>query len=169
MALGHYRVQVDDQWIEVQIERKDGKVLATIGDKTWAVDLQRFTDTNLLSVLLDNRSLGLLVYKDKATYTVRHDTEQYTVRVKPAWANIGATSSSGGATAEMTIESPLTGIVIDVRVAPGQEVQKGDVLLVIEAMKMQNEIRAPRAGKVKSVRTRTGQKVGSKDALVVMA
>jgi biotin carboxyl carrier protein len=81
---------------------------------------------------------------------------------------IGANGSGAGG-AEVTIESPLTGIVVDVRVTAGQEVQKGDVLLVIEAMKMQNEIRAPRAGKVKSVRPRTGQKVGSKDSLVVLA
>ena len=169
MALGRYRVQVDDQWIEVQVERRDGKVQATIGDKTWTVDLQRFTDTNLLSVLLDNRSLGLLVYEENRAYIVRHNTEQYTVRVKPAWANMGAGALGAGSSAEVTIESPLTGIVVDVRVAAGQEVEKGDALLVIEAMKMQNEIRAPRAGRIKSVRPRTGQKVRSKDALVVLA
>ncbi|MGE0710119.1 MAG: biotin/lipoyl-containing protein [Planctomycetota bacterium] len=55
--------------------------------------------------------------------------------------------------------SPMPGVVIEVRVAAGQEVQKGQILLILEAMKMQNEIRAERPGVVSAVHVSAGQAV----------
>lgn len=57
------------------------------------------------------------------------------------------------------LEAPMPGKVIKVAVAPGDAVEKGDELLVIEAMKMENALRAPRAGKVKSLHCQVGQMV----------
>jgi acetyl/propionyl-CoA carboxylase alpha subunit len=57
------------------------------------------------------------------------------------------------------LETPMPGKVIKVAVAPGAEVKKGDELVVVEAMKMENAIRAPRDGRVKSVAARVGDLV----------
>jgi 3-methylcrotonyl-CoA carboxylase alpha subunit len=58
-----------------------------------------------------------------------------------------------------SLEAPMPGKVIAVKAAPGQTVAKGDELLVVEAMKMENALRAPRAGVVKAVRARVGDMV----------
>jgi 3-methylcrotonyl-CoA carboxylase alpha subunit len=58
------------------------------------------------------------------------------------------------------LESPMPGRVTAVRVAPGQAVAKGEELLVVESMKMENALRAPRDGRVKSVYARPGEMVG---------
>ena len=64
------------------------------------------------------------------------------------------------------LEAPMPGRVIAVRVEPGQAVTKGQELLVVEAMKMENGLRAPRDGTVKSVAVRPGDMVGAGAVLV---
>ena len=64
------------------------------------------------------------------------------------------------------LEAPMPGKVTAVKVAPGQAVVKGQELLVVEAMKMENALRAPRDGRVKEVRTRLGEMVSPGVVLV---
>ena len=64
------------------------------------------------------------------------------------------------------LEAPMPGRVIAVGVEPGQAVKKGQELLVVEAMKMENALRAPRDGIVKSVAVRPGDMVGAGAVLV---
>jgi biotin carboxyl carrier protein len=67
-----------------------------------------------------------------------------------------------------TVLSPLAGAIHSVSVAVGATVEEDDVLLVIEALKMENEIFAPCAGTVKEVRVKKGDKVEEDDPLVVI-
>jgi acetyl/propionyl-CoA carboxylase alpha subunit len=64
------------------------------------------------------------------------------------------------------LEAPMPGKVIAVKVAPGDTVGKGDELLVVEAMKMENAVRAPRDGRVKTVAARVGDMVSPGAVLV---
>jgi biotin carboxyl carrier protein len=57
------------------------------------------------------------------------------------------------------LEAPMPGKVIAVHVQAGQEIRKGDELLVVEAMKMENALRAPRDGRVKAVAVKAGDPV----------
>ncbi|MDI3527987.1 MAG: glutaconyl-CoA/methylmalonyl-CoA decarboxylase subunit gamma [Tenuifilum sp.] len=60
----------------------------------------------------------------------------------------------------------IPGTIVDVMVKPGQEVNEGDVLVILDAMKMHNRIIAPSAGKVKEVNVKPGDKVGKGFLLV---
>ena len=64
--------------------------------------------------------------------------------------------------------APMPGKVVRVAVQAGQEVKAGDELVVVEAMKMENEFRAMAAGTVKQVRVEAGQAVNAGDILVVV-
>ncbi len=66
----------------------------------------------------------------------------------------------------MQVKATLPGLVVAVEVAVGDEVAEGDALLTIEAMKMQNEVRAPRAGRVIDVSVESGQAVATGAALL---
>jgi biotin carboxyl carrier protein len=64
------------------------------------------------------------------------------------------------------VKAPIPGVITRVLVQPGEEVEAGQALLVLEAMKMENEIRSPRPGAVRSVHVAPGQKVGGGDLLI---
>lgn len=66
------------------------------------------------------------------------------------------------------VESPMQGTILDVKVKVGDEVKAGDTLLILEAMKLENEIKAPSNGKVLEIRVQKGATVNSKDVLVVL-
>ena len=64
-----------------------------------------------------------------------------------------------------TVSAPMPGTILEVRVSNGQAVKEGDVLFILEAMKMENEILAPVAGKVAAVSVAKGATVSAGDAL----
>ena len=66
------------------------------------------------------------------------------------------------------VKAPLQGVVIGVAVKEGQAIKSGDLLLKIEALKMENEILAPCSGTVKSVKVSDGNRVASGDVLCVI-
>jgi biotin carboxyl carrier protein len=76
--------------------------------------------------------------------------------------------SSGGAHGRAEIVSPMPGKVIRILVAEGQAVEAGQGILVVEAMKMQNELASPRKGIVTSIRTTAGAAVGGGEVLAVV-
>lgn len=84
---------------------------------------------------------------------------------KPAPAAAPREIPSGGT----VINSPMPGTILDVRVSEGKAVKTGDVLMILEAMKMENEIMAPHDGTVVSIQAVTGASVSSGDVLVVIS
>lgn len=85
-------------------------------------------------------------------------------KAAPAAAPKAAAPAGGQA-----INAPMPGTILSVNVKPGQAVKKGDVLVMLEAMKMENEIMAPADGTVGAVNVTKGQSVQSGDVLLTLA
>ena len=79
-----------------------------------------------------------------------------------------APAAPAGAAGAVTVKAPMPGNILDVKVAAGASVKAGDVLVILEAMKMENEIVAPQDGTVASVNVNKGDTVNSGDVLVSM-
>ena len=77
-------------------------------------------------------------------------------------------AAPAGAAGAVTVKAPMPGNILDVKVKAGDSVKAGDTLLILEAMKMENEISAPQDGTIASVNVRKGDVVNSGDLLITM-
>ena len=87
----------------------------------------------------------------------------------PAPAAAAPAAAGPAVAGATTIKAPMPGTVLSFKVANGQAVRRGDVLLILEAMKMENEIVAPQDGMVASLRVGAGSAVNTGDALIDLA
>ena len=79
-------------------------------------------------------------------------------------APAAAPVSAGG----VKVVAPMPGKIIDVKVSQGQQVNKGDIVAILEAMKMENEVVAPESGTVASINVNKGQAIESGDVIVTL-
>ena len=87
-------------------------------------------------------------------------------REKRLKAAAGGKVSEAG---EFNLKAPMPGLVVSIPVQQDEHVTKGQVLLILESMKMQNELRAPRAGKVVRIRVKPGDTVEQRQTLLTLA
>ena len=71
--------------------------------------------------------------------------------------------------AEVAIESPITGVIVEISVSVGEEVSDGDLLVVIESMKMENEILSEYDGTVKEILIRQNQNISQEDPMLILS
>lgn len=86
----------------------------------------------------------------------------------PAPSNTPKPAATEIASGQTAVKSPMPGTVLDIKVTAGQSVKKGDVLMVLEAMKMENDITSPVDGTVKSVKVSKGDSVEAEQLLFVI-
>ena len=88
--------------------------------------------------------------------------------VPAAPTQVSAPAQSTGATGSVRVNAPMPGNIIEVRAKEGESIKKGQVVVILEAMKMENEIMAPQDGKITSINTSKGSIVNSGDLLFSM-
>ena len=107
-------------------------------------------------------------------YTITVNGTAYEVEVEEAGVVASAPKAAPkaapapAAARATTVSAPMPGKVLSVNVKAGDAVKSGDVLLILEAMKMQNEIMAPADGTVSDVRVSAGQTVATGDVMIVL-
>jgi biotin carboxyl carrier protein len=153
----------------VHVTGGDGRYRITVGTRTLEVDA-RSPISGLVSLLIDGASHvanvapadgGRLVEVAGATYLVEvEDHARHAIRTR---------GGAGAGAAGQTIKAPLPGKITHVAVAVGDRVERGQTVVVIEAMKMENEFKAAAAGTVAEVRVEAGQAVNPGDVLVLIA
>jgi biotin carboxyl carrier protein len=119
------------------------------------------------SILLGARSFEVKIEYGEEGYAAVVDGRRYQVAVRDPrrLARGGAGLTQGG---PLKLTAPMPGRVVRVMVEEGQSVESGQGLVVVEAMKMQNEIKSPKAGVVKAVNVKQGGSVGAGQALLVV-
>ena len=71
--------------------------------------------------------------------------------------------------ADISVESPITGVIVEIGVSVGEEVEDGDLLVVIESMKMENEILSEYNGTVKEILIRNNQNISQEDPMIILS
>lgn len=164
-----FAATLDDRTHRVEVSETAGRFSVTIGEEVWEVDA-RFAAQGICSLLIGGVSYVADVKEENGWFLVDVGGETYQIRVEEETRYVirtrgGVESAERG----LTLVAPMPGKVVRVDVTVGQAVKPGDSLLVIEAMKMENEFRAAAAGTVREVRAQAGQAVNAGDVLIVVA
>jgi biotin carboxyl carrier protein len=159
-----YVTTIDDH--EFEIEVVDERHIR-IGERVLEVDFVPVNGQPVFSLILDGESHEAFVYQGDEDWEVLIRGRQYQVKVEDErekrLKNTGEGSVSGG---EFHLKAPMPGLVVAVLIEEGQEVKKGQVMLILESMKMQNELKAPRDGIMGRVRVKAGESVEQRQTLL---
>jgi biotin carboxyl carrier protein len=139
--------------------------VALDGDPVEA-DLVPLSGAALHSLILDGHSREMILGRDGTKVTVWLDGEKMDVvvydEVSKALSSIGGAAAAGPS----VVAAPMPGVVVDIPVKVGDVIEVGTAVVVLEAMKMQNELTAESAGIVDSIEVTVGQNVAGGDTLV---
>ena len=161
-----YITMVGDQQYTIDIN-KEGEI--TLDGQVIDADMQQMPNTHLHSIIIDGRSHDVRISEGEGVYVVQVGGQIYDVvvedeRTRRLAGLKGGTSLSG----EAILKAPMPGVVIEVPVEAGQEVEEGDIVIVLESMKMQNEFKAPRAGTIHMVYVAAGDKVEQNQTMITI-
>ena len=151
--------------VEVRGGAKEGRYIAVLSGREIEVDV-RESGPHAMSLLVGSRSHEIALERVEGGYRVAIDGDVLDVSLLEAARGTAAPRRASGATAR--VQAPMPGKIVRVLADPGDEVAAGQGLVVMEAMKMENEIRAPRAGRVKEAPVREGQAVETGALLVLL-
>ena len=166
-----YRLKLgnDDHEIEVEPDGAEGYRIK-IGGEIARVSLRRINEGARYSLIVDNRPYDVFAEEGPTGFHIVLGGR--TINVGTQTGRRGGGGAGDGldvdASGEWVLKSPMAGIVQEIRVSADDEVTQGQVLCVVEAMKMQNELHARRAGTVKAVYVSVGQRVDQGTPLLVL-
>lgn len=167
-ALSKYYVELDGNEIGFEIfqgeETTEIRPIASHDDVPGVhVDLAPVhsvleTGEGLYSLVVDGKSYQVSCTRSDGGYEILLSGQLFNVRVltEREWKLEKIAPKQSGQTGPFTLKAPMPGLVKSVFVAAGDEVAQGSRLLILEAMKMENEISAPRAGRVAEVHVQAG-------------
>ena len=143
----------------------------SVNGKAMDVDFENISGQPVYSLVIDGKSYEAYVYEGEDEWQVLLLGQQYPVQVvdereKRLKAAAGGVVADSG---EFNLKAPMPGLVVSVAVEQDQNVARGDLLIILESMKMQNELRAPRAGKVSRVRVKAGETVEQRQTMLTIA
>lgn len=155
-----FDVQIDDAHTRLQIEQEGDHCRFRLGDQPERLAQLVEVEPGIFSVLLDGRSYEAHAETGTgcAWITIRGRRFRVAVTDPRRWSPKRA--GAHGAERE-EIMAPMPGKIVRLLVAPGQAVEAGQGVVVMEAMKMQNEMKAHRAGRVATIPVRAGETVGA--------
>lgn len=166
-----YITIINGKKFEIDIQ-PDGKLL--VNGEPRQVDFLPL-ESSLYSVIMDNQSYEVMI-NQQPTGSGHHGIEVlmrghlYTGEVLDERAQLMAMRRGGvdADTGEVSIKSPMPGLIVAVPVSEGQTVEAGQTVIILESMKMQNELKAPRAGVVQRIGVQPGQSVEQNKLLITL-
>jgi biotin carboxyl carrier protein len=162
-----YQTIVNGETIEIEIN-EDGRIL--VNGQERAIDFRVLREGEAYSLLLDHQSFEAVIeVRDDVLHVMMGGdlfevkvTDERSRRLASAFMAFGETSG------EVMIRAPMPGLIVRVPVAEGQAVSKGETVVILESMKMENELKAPRDGMVHRVSVFPGDSVEQNTVLVTL-
>lgn len=153
---------------QYEIEIGEGEVY--VDGNCYEIDFQELPEAGMVSLIINNRSLEAVVEPVDEGTAVLIQGELYEVQVQDerAYRLAQARGAPKAASGDAAMKSPMPGMIVAVSVQVGDLLKKGDKVVILESMKMENELRAPRDGVVTAVHIAAGASVEKGQLLAVI-
>jgi biotin carboxyl carrier protein len=140
----------------------------SVDGEIYLIDFTQVGDQQVYSLLVNGMSVDSNVYPNEDVWQVIFQGNLFSATVEDEREKRLRAALGGRVAAheDFHLKAPMPGMVISVPVQEGQMINKGDVLAVLESMKMQNELRSPRDGKVTRLRIKPGDRVEHKETML---
>ena len=162
-------VQIAGRKRNVEVAREGPRLLVRLDGCELAADAVEVA-TGTYSILLDGQSFEVSVQPEPGgRLHVQTHGEEFPVEIRDPRVWRGKRGGVLEAEGRQQVTAPMPGKIVRVLVVAGEKVEAGQGLLVVEAMKMQNEIRAPKSGTIERVLVSEGQAVNSGHVLAIVA
>jgi len=162
-----YQATVNERTFEIEIN-EDGQIL--VDNEPRSIDFCELREGELYSLLVDHLSYEAVVEERDDLYHVLMAGDLYEVKVTDERSRrlASAFMALGDISGEVAIRAPMPGLIVRVPVEEGQAVAKGDTVVILESMKMENELKAPRDGTIHRVSIKAGESVEQNKLLVTI-
>jgi len=170
MARKEYIVRIGSEEIPVTISEDESGRFFEVAGKKHRVEKIRTSADGAQHLLIDGKGEEVFLRRNGTrAYRILARTREREVLVYDAAVRrLAQTQGSAGGADEQTVRAPIPGSILKVFVEPGDDVEQDQPLVILEAMKMQNEILSPVAGRVSSVHVQQGQTVLGDTPMVVL-
>lgn len=156
---------VGNRTLRVEVSGSDGRYRVSLDGRLLNIDV-RDIGRSVVSVLVKGKSYEVGIEGRGSSYTATLRGEMVRVELAEAARGVAALRKTLGG--PVAIVAPMPGRLLRILVEEGQEVREGEGLLVMEAMKMENELRCPRAGRVREIHAQERQAVETGALLVTV-
>ena len=159
-------VQIGERTFETQVRERAGQLEVLVDGEPCEVQYSEADALGQVTVILDGRSYALSMGGDANDVSVTVEGYRYDCALedeRERAANLAAREASKGGG---TVKAVMPGVVVELLVAEGDAVEEGQPLLILEAMKMQNIIRAEADGTVKAINVAAGDSVAADEIMV---
>ncbi len=164
-----YWARVDDRSFEIVLRETEGQTTILVDGREATLQLEEGAP-GVYTLLVDGKPYDLAAVQRPGGYLVAVQGVPLEVSVEDDRQR--RLSAVGGARAgsaeQILLKAPMPGLVVQTDVAKGDRVEAGQRLIVLEAMKMENDLLAPRAGHISEIRVEKGQVVGQGEVLVII-
>lgn len=162
-----YTAIIDGQSLDIELNFRDGRSIdARIGNEHYLL-LVETVEPGVYWMDWNNRSIEILVSPNGDAYSVSLDGQRMDVEVVDTRAALRKAAHHGHA-GTVEIRAPMPGKVVKILAAEGAKVEISQGLLVIEAMKMQNEVKSPKSGVVRKIGVKETAAVNAGDLLAIV-
>lgn len=161
-----YEVEIQDRQVSVEFEQRNGRVQARVATRGYDMEVV-CPEAGVYTFLVDDRVYEARVWTPEPDST-RAEIRGHLFTAKIIDRKHRRTSVEQGIEGRQNLTAPMPGKVVRVLLCAGEEVALGQGVVVVEAMKMQNEIKSPKAGRVLEVRAVEGATVNANEVLAIV-
>lgn len=164
------QAELKNETHEIEIRREGEKIFARVDDREYELEASE-VEPNVYLLKNENKIYEVFVSPksdSNAPYNVKINNQEFEINLSDPKRLRGSNASGGQADGIVEIKTAMPGKLVRVFTEQGAEIKQGEPILVVEAMKMQNEMKSPKDGVVKEIRFAEGATVNAGDVLAVI-